>query len=342
MKRKQLKDNLHKLQDVRGNIRPRAEFVHETRQRLLNELSYDCEKRTSWFSMTHVWEGLTILVPNKAVYMVVRPMAVIGAVFVLATGSWITGAFASLNSAPGDTLYPVKITIEKTTAAVVGVTQGSAAKTQLKAEYAGRRLQEVKSIVNDETRQGDVKKAVERFKESINDVEQSLDELKDEDLAMAVELAKVVDEKTEMFGEVLNDTKESFDENTSEEVKESLKQAKTFAINMEVKTVEVFVKTLSTDTHGVDKVEVKEVLDKKLERMEKQALEVEAQEVKAEEVVLPGMTVENVEVKTQVEIDEQEQEEIDDVLEQANEFLLNTMEVVEIKVEAGKETEIQE
>ncbi len=329
MNRKQLKKNLHMLQDVRGNINPRASFVHEMRSRLLTEVAKEhTSAKTSRFSMQHVWELMSIFVPNKAVYAVVRPFVVVFMVFGLATGSWITGAFASINSVPGDTLYPVKLGIEKTTVAVVGVTQGDTAEAQLRTEYAGRRLEEVKNIVHSDGEDKNVDKAVQRFKNEIAKVQESLDELKTTDPTEAVALAKVVDAESDAFAETLQDTENKLAgrSDVSDEVKQSVAEAAEAASATDTKTVEVYIEALTQGAEGLNKEDVVEAIDKKIRRIGDAAM---ASKEGAEDVVdmieempaLGTMVAEVTKVSSGAEEVVRKTEAVQEALEEAKELL---------------------
>ncbi len=273
MDRKDLKTHLHTLADVRGNITPRADFVHQTRKNLLSSLEHSTSlPKTRWFSFARLWEVLAIIVPNHTVYAVVRPVVMVVLVFGLATGSWITGVFATSNSTEGDAGYFVKLSIEKTTEVVVGLTQGEVAKKKLQAEHATRRLQEVKQILatidqDDTTAATRVQKTVERFKDSAAQVQEALDTLQGEEV---IDLAQAVEEVSEDVAEILDETHETLVDNTMipEEVTYIVRDAVEAAAATETKTVEVYVESLAAGEDVVSVEDVKEVIDKQIQRIE--------------------------------------------------------------------------
>ena len=332
----ELKTQLHALADVRGNINPRADFVHQTREHLIDTLQHTVsDAPAKRFRVEHVWEALSVIVPSGAVYSVVRPAVMMVLVFGLATGTWITGAFASLDSKSGELLYPVKIGIEKTTETVVGITQGEAAKTKVKAENLSRRVEEAKALVAEAAENGSdvterVDKTLDRFKKDIAEVSQSLADLQSADIVAAIDVAKVVDETSEKIVEILDDTQETIvSHNTMipEEVTVIVAEAASVTAETEMKTVDVYLETLATSGEEViSKEEVKQVIDKKIERIERAV--VAAQEDAKSASEFAQSTPETLHVE-QVRIIEPTKEievksgEVQEAIEEAKE-LLNT------------------
>lgn len=278
MTRKQLRNNLHQLNDVRGNINPRAAFVHETRTHLLSTLGHTVTPRkTAWLSFAQLWQLLSIIMPTRTVYAFVRPAVIVFGVFVVATGSWITGAFASLNSVPGDVLYPVKLGIEKTTEAVVGVTQGRTAQTTLQVEYASRRLDEATKVLqtaDSEHKHKRAQQAFERFTEGVGHVNDTLDALKKEDTVAAVQIAKVLDKNSERYLQQIDETKRALAHvQNADGVKDVVSHAEMAVVTSETKSVEVYIESLAqaitTSTPStISKEEVAQSVDRKLQKIE--------------------------------------------------------------------------
>ncbi len=330
----ELKNELHALGDVRGNINPRADFVHSTREHLLDTLQNTvADTKTRRFSFEHVWEAMSVVVPSRAVYSVVRPAVMIMTVFGLATGTWITGAFASLDSKSGELLYPVKLGIEKTTETVVGITQGEAAKTKVKAENLSRRVEEAQALVAEAAESGDadvaehVDKTIERFKKDIAEVSQTLDELKGADLVAAIDVAKVVDETSEKIVEILDDTHEAIVSNNTmipEEVKVIVAEAAEANAETEKKTVEVYLETLASGEEVISKEEVKEVIDKKIERIERAVDAAQEDAKNAAETVVTAPDTLQVDQTRVIDSSKEVEEattEVKEALEEAKELL---------------------
>jgi Domain of unknown function (DUF5667) len=272
MTRRQLRHNLQLLNDVRGNSNPRAMFVHATREHLLSILSNTgTTPRVQMFSFANMWLLLSILIPPRTVYAVVRPLVLMGLAFGIATGSWATGAFASLNSVPGDVWYPVKIGIENTTVAVVGATQGTSAKTKLQAEYATRRLDEAQKVMAEPEK---AKEAVQRFQDSMTEVNATLEALKTTDATVAVEIAKNMDVHATRYLQQIDQAKVLAEAAGDTSVKDAVHAAESAVVATGDKTVEVYVESLVQGSGAISKEEVREIVDKKLSQIESRVADV--------------------------------------------------------------------
>src|SRR3989344_5154317 len=96
----------------------------------------------------------------------VPALALISALFLVASGTGIT--FASQNALPGEALYPAKLAIEKIMVAAAGNVEK---KTELRLEYAGRRLDEVEKIIEqkNETGEKEVASVLEDYEKKLDD-----------------------------------------------------------------------------------------------------------------------------------------------------------------------------
>ena len=88
--------------------------------------------------------------------------------FLIGSGAGIT--FASQDALPGDALYPAKLAIEKIMVATAGNVEK---KTELRLEYAGRRLGEVGKMVEQKNKTGEkeVAAALEDYEKKLDDAQ---------------------------------------------------------------------------------------------------------------------------------------------------------------------------
>lgn len=162
-------------------------------------------------TLVHVWSALSLLMPQRTVYAVVRPAVIFVLCFAVGTGGWITTVSASLRSLPGDALYPVKMATEQTQAAVVSALQGRAAATELRLSFASRRADEVQKVVNTRDDAGDKKErvhtAVENLKIEVEQVSVGLQQTKNdaspEDTAA---VAQAVERKVDEIKQTLTES----------------------------------------------------------------------------------------------------------------------------------------
>ena len=90
--------------------------------------------------------------------------------FLIGSGAGIT--FASQDALPGDALYPAKLAVEKIMVAVAGNVEK---KTELRLEYAGRRLDEVEKIVEqkNEMEEKEVATVLEDYEKKLDDAQKA-------------------------------------------------------------------------------------------------------------------------------------------------------------------------
>lgn len=124
-------------------------------------------------------------------------------IVVLIPGGGFTTVKAALGSLPGDLLYPVKITTEKIQVALVS---DGDAKTELRVEFAERRLQEAEDIINNEEngeKEEKVAIAVEKFKEEIENITEDLEGLEDESQQVLEEKIALLNIEAEKIAQVV-------------------------------------------------------------------------------------------------------------------------------------------
>lgn len=184
----------------------------QTRNNLLRHIELTSEQPAHrMVTLVHLWSVLSLIMPQRTVYAVVRPAVIFVLCFAVGTGGWITTVSASLRSLPGDTLYPVKMATEQTQAAVVGALQGRAAATELRLSFATRRAEEVQKVVNTRDVAGDKKErvntAVENLKIEVQQVSVELQNTKsDSSPEEAAAVAKQVERKIDEIKQTLADS----------------------------------------------------------------------------------------------------------------------------------------
>lgn len=185
-------------------MNPRPEWMVQTRTNLLRHIELTSEQPAHrMVTLAHLWSALSLIMPQRTVYAVVRPTVIFVLCFIVGTGGWVTAVSASLRSLPGDTLYPIKLATEQTQASVVGVLQGRAAATELRVSFASRRAQEVHKVLSsrgDEPQKKErIDAAVAQLHTELNQVREELkqvhkDATPDEAFATAQTVARAVNE----------------------------------------------------------------------------------------------------------------------------------------------------
>ncbi len=193
---------------------------------------------------------------------VFRPSLIALSSLAVVLSGWIASVSASIDSVPGDMLYPLK---RATEAAQLTLSPGAESKTNLQVEFAARRLDEVSKIteapvaVNNDA---NVQYAVQEFKNNMNDVKDNLDALKESASPETVAaVAKMVDRKTDEYATQLDKASDS----VSDSVKVDMQSAKNAVEETGVKAVELMV-AHTTSLMTMD--ELKKKLTEKIVQLE--------------------------------------------------------------------------
>lgn len=209
MKRADVVQSIRSLKGTEHTANPDPSWVASSRTRLLNQIERTTEViPTRIFSLVHLWSVLSLVMPQRTVYAVVRPAFIFVVCFSLGTAGWLTTVSASLESLPGDTLYPVKRATEQTQVAVVEAMKGKAASTELRLSFVTRRVDEVTKVVaapaiSAAARQERVEQAVEILKTEVQTVNEKLNDVKINNPESAAQVAQVIERKVDAIQQSL-------------------------------------------------------------------------------------------------------------------------------------------
>lgn len=133
-----------------------------------------------------------------------RLVMILIAAAIVFSGAGVT-VHASSSSLPGDAIYPLKTMVEN---ARVNLTIDSGSRARLYLDYAGRRLSEIRSLINEE-RYTDLARAAEEYERNILKALSAVDRLSQSDSARAaslrVEISAVLRAYTETLSQMLAD-----------------------------------------------------------------------------------------------------------------------------------------
>ncbi len=197
-----------------GDVNPKQEWLEKNRGLLLSQIKNtvtSTEERKPAM-LENVWTALSIFIPQNVVFNVVRPVAVLLIVALVATSGWINTVDAAYNSLPGDWLYPAKRAMEKTQVAVSAAVGGKPAEAKMRTELAKRRATEAKQLAKgtDPKKGEKVQQAVNDLKNEIQLVNTKLTEINAAPTTGstdAANTAKEVKQETEQIGTVLQEVK---------------------------------------------------------------------------------------------------------------------------------------
>ncbi len=252
---KQLIEQLKSLKDYNGRLKPDHVWVDNTRNRLLRQItnnvteskrSVPAKELVSWF------------IPESIAHAARPAMAMI-MISIMTVGGWIVGVNASYDSLPGEVLYGVKIATEKTQVALATVSRDKVVETKLHLEFASRRSEETKKIV--ENNEGEDKaeraqKTVVKLKKSIESAKESAKEVNNTSLSEAVSVAKDLTKATqEIKKELIEVTKEiegGNDETDTGSLVKEVAEATSLVKAAELDVIEKVVKQLDEDVEKED------------------------------------------------------------------------------------------
>lgn len=187
------------------------------RAMLRNGFDLDCAKtRYTWrdYVETYLWQ---------VTHTMLKPAAAALAVFVFAVAGSISVAGASFQALPGDTLYSVKLGIEK---AQLALAVDADTHAQLRVAFASRRLEEMVEVaaMTKHTDSGSVQLAANRFTSEVANIQQEL--TTDSTTQAQTEFAKSVGRKVEVYASTIASTSEDLPEEVLGAVEEILEDTK--------------------------------------------------------------------------------------------------------------------
>ncbi len=160
------------------------------------------------------WVDVLLRVPRELTDIIARPVALAALFVVMVLGGWITGVNASLDTLPGDMLYPIKLVSERAQLSLASVNT----KTQLRAEFATRRLTEVATLVQSDVpeKKERLQRALDGFQKQMDGVSADLEHQETEEAS--VELARIIEQKSDELEMVLELTETVKDETSRDAV----------------------------------------------------------------------------------------------------------------------------
>ncbi len=255
------KNNLiNQLKNLRhGEVSPRPEWVAGNRNLLLSQITNTLPQANSEIvpMFERVWPALSLFLPRQFVYNVVRPIGVLVLVSLLGLSGWVATSSASNEALPGDTLYPVKIALEKTKVALAETVGNGNVRTQAHITYSQNRVTEIKRLKDtaDPKKDFHIAEAVSNLKEGVEHINDSLNK--------------------DLSGDTIKDAKENTDQvkSTLQEVSSNLASASSTNVDLSkeitattnlakdtaVKAIEIFV--TKVDDQSVSPEAAKSVLN---------------------------------------------------------------------------------
>jgi len=256
-------NNLKKLKH--SDVGPDKSWVASNRELLLMQVKNTVQKEKSSFSFGNVWPAMSILMPKRLVYSVVRPMVVLFLIVGVTSSGWVVSADASHNALPGDWLYPAKRAVEKTKIAAASVVGAKKVEATYRVEAAKSRAEEVKEMItNVELNKKDlVAETISDLKNEIVEAEKKLTEIQeDEGQTQMDEMVKDFKVETAGIMIALKDAQTGLlgDNNEDKVLSEVLEVAKDDVKNVDQRVVEVVITKHLGGDKTVTSEEVKDII----------------------------------------------------------------------------------
>lgn len=186
-------------------------------------------------------------------HAMLKPIAASGAIFAFAIIGWVTVANASLNTLPGDRLYPVKLSMER---AQISLALNEAQQTELRVEFARRRLEEMVLLsAKDQNTTETVQLAVDRFKTEVGNIQNVLDQSESQS-----DIARTVGRNVEVYSSAVASSVNDLPEAVTEEVEELLEET-------QEQVVEVIITAHEQTQNDEDAQDLSEALQKQLDAL---------------------------------------------------------------------------
>lgn len=253
---KEIISQLQSMKNMNGRINPDRAWVAKNRALLMQQINNTLPEEKNKFHWERMWGALTVFLPNRFVYGVVRPVAVFVLIGAIATSGWIASVSATQNCLPGDVCYGVKLAAEKTQALVVAVAGTKGEATQMHLEFAKRRATEVKKVVENNApgASGKATVTIEKLEKSIKTAGETLKDAAVSQPENAMEVAKEVKEKTKE----INDSLKSVEAQSMAGV--SVAEAKLLIKETNLQAVEAVVQSKEDGKINVSTEEVKNLV----------------------------------------------------------------------------------
>lgn len=253
-------------------VNPNPEWLTKNRALLLSQIKNTVGDTPTTVKAENIWTGLSIFLPKSMVYNVVRPVAVLLVVAMVATSGWIATVDAAYNTLPGDWLYSAKRVVEKTQMVATNIVGSKDDATKLHVEFAKRRAVETKAIASSNVSGKDakIKQSVNDLKEELKNVNNNLTEIQNTGANQtSAAVAKDINKNTETIKNVLQDAKDSLlaasTSSTDKTVSAAVSEAKDMVKDTNVKAVEVMVTKHLDGDNSVSKEEIKQAIGTSLQ-----------------------------------------------------------------------------
>jgi len=263
------KDLINRIQLLK-QVSPKDDWVVSTRAKLAFRLEMGRKKdllNKDLFALKELFSSWGTNSPKlawNAVYGVIIA-------FGLVLGGGVVTGIASIQSAPGSPLYPVKLSMEK---ARLIASFSEESKIKLQAEIVDSRLQELSVVVaNQESAEQKAEKVtqvVDNIKEQLASANDQLSKSNQSEPKKVVAAAKVISEKASQFSKALAVAKESLPANIKPELDTKIAQVTETGKQADMKYLETMI--ANQNSAEVKKEDIVVKLNEEIQGLEEQVI----------------------------------------------------------------------
>ncbi len=261
------KDLINKIQLLK-KISPKEDWVISTRAKLAFRLEMARKKNLlnkDLFTLKELFSSWGTNQPKLAFSPLYGVIIALGLVL---GGGAVTG-LASLQSAPGSPLYPIKLSMEKARLATSFSEEG---RIQLQAQIVDNRLQELSVVVaNQDSAQQKAEKVtqvVDNIKEQLASANDQLSKSDQSEPKKVVAAAKVISEKASQFSQALATAKDSLPENIKPELDVKIAEVAETGKQADMKYLETMI--ANQDSAEVNKEDIIAKLNEEIKTTQEQ------------------------------------------------------------------------
>ncbi|MCC7356882.1 hypothetical protein IT408_00010 [Candidatus Uhrbacteria bacterium] len=245
---------LRSLRSAERELSPDPDWVAKTREFLVLKIKQTEPIHESKTVHLQTWKALWQLIPSQFIQWARLPIfASVVAIIGLAGGSLLSVSAAE-RSIPGDFFYGLKLATEQ---ARLALTSAKDEKLKLKTEFTGRRVEELKQVV-DAKQNNHVVEVAEIIKRDLDTMKNQLIEVsKEESATKTADAARLVDKKSGEFMSALQQTKQQLPPETIEKVTE----VQSVAADTSVKAIAVLAEKHQQDNVVVSASDITDALE---------------------------------------------------------------------------------
>jgi hypothetical protein len=223
------------LQALKERVHPDDAWVQATRAHLLRQAQATLVAKQPSSMTKSLKSVFEIIFPLRLVNFIGAPVMALVMVALIALGGSVASVSAADRSLPGDFLYSLKLATEQARLVLTAKDE----KLKLKLEFTSLRTEELEQVVALDGISGTrALQAAEVLKRDLHTVKQQLNDMKkDVSSQKAVEIAKLVDQKSNEVVQKLQATKSTLPENAKGKVVE----AQAAAADAGVQALEVLI-----------------------------------------------------------------------------------------------------